>query len=72
MITFTEPIIQLDELEKLIGVKKFTLYKRIRKNQFPSGIKYNGKKWFRISDIQDYYDDLGLKVKIEIPTINPL
>lgn len=70
MITITEPLIQLNELEKMIGVNKFTLYKRIRNNQFPSGIKYNGKKWFRISDIQDYYDGLGIKVEINISARN--
>jgi hypothetical protein len=68
MITITEPIILIDDLEKIIGVNKFTLYKRIRNNQFPNGIKYNGKKFFRQSDLQKYYDDLGIKVKIELPS----
>jgi len=68
MITITEPIILIDDLEKIIGVNKFTLYKRIRNNQFPNGIKYNGKKWFRLTDLQKYYDDLGIKVNIELPS----
>jgi hypothetical protein len=68
MITITEPIILIDDLEKIIGVNKFTLYKRIRNNQFPKGVKFNGKKWFRLIDLQKYYDDLGIKVKIELPS----
>jgi predicted DNA-binding transcriptional regulator AlpA len=68
MITITEPIILIDDLEKIIGVNKFTLYKRIRNNQFPKGVKFNGKKFFRQSDLQKYYDDLGIKVNIELPS----
>jgi len=68
MITITEPIILIDDLEKILNISKFTLYKRIRNNQFPTGIKYNGKKWFRIADLQKYYDDLGIKVNIELPS----
>jgi hypothetical protein len=68
MITITEPIILIDDLEKIIGVNKFTLYKRIRNNQFPKGVKFNGKKWFRLTDLQKYYDDLGIKVNIELPS----
>jgi hypothetical protein len=68
MITITEPIILIDDLEKILNISKFTLYKRIRNNQFPTGIRYNGKRWFRLTDLQKYYDDLGIKVNIELPS----
>ena len=63
MITF-EPLLGIEELSKEIGINKYTIYKKIRQNNFPKGIKVNGRRLFKPQEIKEHYNQLGIKVII--------
>jgi predicted DNA-binding transcriptional regulator AlpA len=63
MILF-EPLLGIEELSKELGINKYTLYKRIRDNKFPKGIKLNGRRYFKPETIIEYYNQLGISVSI--------
>ena len=63
MITF-EPLLGIEELSKELGVNKYTLYKKIREDKFPKGIKVNGRRLFKPETIKDYYNELGIDIVI--------
>ncbi len=62
MIQF-ETLIGIEELSKELGINKYTIYKKMRENRFPKGIKINGKRMFKPDMILNYYKDLGISVK---------
>jgi len=62
MIHF-ETLLGIDELSKQIGMNKFTIYKKIQKNQFPKGVKINGRRMFRPEQIKSYYENLGVEIQ---------
>ena len=59
-----EPLFTIDELSNEIGLNKYTIYSKIRKNKFPKGIKVNGKQKWKVDVIKNYYNELGLEVEI--------
>ena len=59
-----EPLLHIDEVSKQIGINRFTIYKKIRENKFPKGIKYNGKRMFKVSEIMDHFSKLDIGVQI--------
>ena len=59
-----EPLFTIEELSNEIGLNKYTLYKKIRENKFPKGIKVNGKRKWKPTEIKEYYNQLGLEVEI--------
>lgn len=59
-----EPLFTIDELSNQIGINKYTLYKKIRENKFPRGVKINGKRKWKPEVIKDYYKELGIQVQI--------
>ena len=63
MITF-EPLLGIEELSKELGVNKYTLYKKIREDKFPKGIKVNGRRLFKPQTIKEYYNGLGIDIVI--------
>jgi len=63
MITI-EPLLTVDEVSSMIGINKFTLYKKIKENKFPKGIKFNGKRKWKPDEIKLYFNQLGLNVEI--------
>ena len=63
MIQF-ETLIGIEELSKEIGLNKYTIYKKIRENKFPKGVKVNGRRMFKPEMILSYYNDLGISVKV--------
>jgi predicted DNA-binding transcriptional regulator AlpA len=63
MITF-EPLFDIDELSKELGINKYTIYKKIREDKFPKGIKVNGRRLFKPETIVEYYNQLGLEITI--------
>jgi len=63
MIQF-ETLIGIDELSKEIGLNKYTLYKKMRDNKFPKGVKVNGKRLFKPSSIKEYYQTIGIEITI--------
>lgn len=64
MILQLEPLFTIDELSNQIGINKYTLYKKIRENKFPKGVKINGRRKWKIEEIENYYKDLGIQVEI--------
>ena len=34
-----EPLYHITEIEKMIGINRYSIYKKIRQNKFPSGVK---------------------------------
>ena len=63
MITF-EPLLGIEELSKELGVNKYTLYKKIREDKFPKGIKVNGKRLIKPTEIKEHYNQMGIEVVI--------
>ena len=59
-----EPLFTIEELSNEIGLNKYTLYKKIRENKFPKGIKVNGKRKWKPTEIIEYYNQLGLEVEV--------
>ena len=44
----------------------FSIYHKIRNNKFPKGVKLNGKRLFKVSELEDYYKSLNIKSKVTI------
>ena len=61
MIQF-ETLIGIDELSKEIGLNKYTIYKKIKKDKFPKGVKVNGKRLFKPQSIKEYYQTIGVDI----------
>ena len=61
MIQF-ETLIGIEELSKEIGLNKYTLYKKMRDNKFPKGLKVNGRRLFKPSSIKEYYQTIGVDI----------
>jgi predicted DNA-binding transcriptional regulator AlpA len=64
MITF-EKLIGMEELTKELNISKFTIYSLRRNQKFPKGVKLNGKRFFKVTEIEDYFKSLNIKVIIE-------
>ena len=60
-----EPLIGIDQLSSDLSINKHTLYRKIRENKFPSGIKLNGKWVWKPRVIKEYYNNMGISIEIE-------
>lgn len=65
MIITTQPLLTIEDLENQMNITRYTIYKKIRNNQFPNGRKLNGHRVFTTDEIQTYYSDLGISIKFE-------
>jgi predicted DNA-binding transcriptional regulator AlpA len=61
-----EPLLGIEELSKQIGMNKFSIYHKIRNNKFPKGVKLNGKRLFKKSELEDYFNSLNIKNEINL------
>ncbi len=61
MIQF-ETLLGIDDLSKQLGITKYNIYKKIRENNFPKGVKVNGKRKFKPIQIENYYKSIGVEV----------
>ena len=61
-----EPLIGIKEVGEQLGINHYTIYKKIRENKFPKGVKYNGKRKFRRADIEHYFQSLAIKSEIDL------
>jgi predicted DNA-binding transcriptional regulator AlpA len=60
-----EPLIHIEDLKQIMGISSHTLYKKIREQHgFPKGVKVNGKRFFRPSEIKNYYQSIGVDITI--------
>ena len=65
MTITTQPLLTIEDLENQMNITRYTIYKKIRNNQFPNGRKLNGHRVFTKDEIQTYYSDLGISIKFE-------
>jgi predicted DNA-binding transcriptional regulator AlpA len=63
MIQF-EPLFTIDELSNELSINKYTLYKKIRDNKFPRGVKVNGQRYWKPEEIKNHYNQMGIEVQI--------
>ena len=42
-----EALLPIEDLSKQLGLNKYTIYQKIRKNKFPKGVKLNGRRLFK-------------------------
>ncbi len=63
MIKF-EPLFTIHELCNEMGLNKYTIYKKIRENKFPKGVKINGKRYFKPEVIKHHFEEMGIDVQI--------
>lgn len=63
MIKF-EPLFTIHELCNEIGFNKYTLYKKIREDKFPRGVKVNGQRYWKPDEIKNHYNKMGIEVQI--------
>jgi predicted DNA-binding transcriptional regulator AlpA len=61
-----EPLIGIEEVCKQLGINKYTLFHRIRKNTFPKGVKIMGKRKFKLTELQQYFTSLNIESKVTI------
>lgn len=61
-----EPLVGIKELGNELGINHYTIYKMIRENKFPKGVKYMGRRKFRRSDIEEYFTSLRIRTTVEI------
>lgn len=61
MIQF-ETLLSIDELSKELGITTYNIYSKIRKGDFPEGVKINGRRKFKPIQIVEYYRNLGVTV----------
>lgn len=63
MIQF-EPLYTIDELSNELSINKYTLYKKIREDKFPRGVKVNGQRYWKPDEIKNHYKQMGIEVQI--------
>jgi excisionase family DNA binding protein len=49
-----EALLPIEDLSKQLGLNKYTIYQKIRKNKFPKGVKLNGRRLFKTTEIEEY------------------
>lgn len=59
-----ENLITIDELSTKLDMNPSTLYRKIREDKFPKGIKIDGRRYFKVNEITTHYNQLGVDVVI--------
>ena len=59
-----ENLITIDELSTKLDMNPSTLYRKIREEKFPKGIKIDGRRYFKVNEITTHYNQLGVDVVI--------
>ncbi len=59
-----EKLIGIEELSKELKMNRYTIYKKMSKNQFPKGVKLNGRRLFKPSQIVEYFNGIGVDVDV--------
>lgn len=60
-----EPLLHIEELSKEIGLNKYTIYKKIKSNQFPKGVLMNGKRMFKPNEIIEHYLNMNVVINLK-------
>lgn len=53
-----ERLLRIEEVLQIIGIKRTTLYALIKKNAFPSQYKIGNTSVWKLSDINNYIENL--------------
>jgi excisionase family DNA binding protein len=61
-----EPLLPIKDLSKQLGLNKYTIYQKIRKNKFPKGVKLNGRRLFKTTEIEEYLQSLNIQSKVTV------
>jgi excisionase family DNA binding protein len=61
-----EALLPIEDLSKQLGLNKYTIYQKIRKNKFPKGVKLNGRRLFKTTEIEEYLQSLNIQSKVTI------
>ena len=59
-----ENLITIEELSTKLDLNPSTLYRKIREQKFPKGIKVDGRRYFKVNEITTHYNQLGIEVII--------
>jgi len=59
-----ENLITIEELSTKLDMNPSTLYRKIREEKFPKGIKIDGKRYFKPIEIKEHYNQMGIEVDI--------
>ncbi len=57
-----ENLITIEELSTKLDLNPSTLYRKIREQKFPKGIKVDGRRYFKVNEIKSHYKQLGIEV----------
>jgi excisionase family DNA binding protein len=61
-----EALLPIEDLSKQLGLNKYTIYQKIRKNKFPKGVKLNGRRLFKTTEIEEYLQSLNIQSKVTV------
>jgi predicted DNA-binding transcriptional regulator AlpA len=61
-----EALLPIGDLSKQLGLNKYTIYQKIRKNKFPKGVKLNGRRLFKTTEIEEYLQSLNIQSKVTV------
>lgn len=59
-----ENLITIEELSSKLDLNPSTLYRKIREQKFPKGIKVDGRRYFKLNEITTHYNQMGIEVVI--------
>lgn len=59
-----ENLIPIEELSTKLDMNPSTLYRKIREDKFPKGIKIDGRRYFKLNEITTHYNQLGVDIVI--------
>jgi len=57
-----ENLITIEELSTKLDLNPSTLYRKIREDKFPKGIKVDGRRYFKVNEITTHYNQMGIDV----------
>jgi len=61
-----EVLLPIEDLSKQLGLNRYTIYQKIRKNKFPKGVKLNGRRLFKTTEIEEYIQSLNIQSKVTV------
>ena len=59
-----ENLITIEELSTKLDLNPSTLYRKIREDKFPKGIKVDGRRYFKVNEITTHYNKMGIDVVV--------
>ena len=57
-----ENLITIEELSTKLDMNPSTLYRKIREDKFPKGLKIDGRRYFKVNEITTHYNQMGIDV----------